>query len=68
MDFQLAHESRRQLGYKLIDLINEYFDSLPDRAVQLPLEERTFGKLRDMMPEVGEDANAVLDDRSLQKT
>ena len=62
MDFQLDHQSRRQLGYKLIDLINEYFDSLPDRAVQLPLEERTFGQLRDMMPEVGEDANAVLDE------
>lgn len=62
MTFQLDHESRRQLGYKLIDLINEYFDSLPDRPVQLPLEERTFGRLRDLMPEVGEDANKVLDE------
>src|SRR3954454_14605873 len=64
MSFQLDHESRRRLGYKLIDLINEYFDSLSDRAVQLPLEERTFGQLRDLMPEVGEDANAVLDEMS----
>src|SRR3954454_4364521 len=64
MSFQLDHESRRRLGYKLIDLINEYFDSLPDRPVQLPLEERTFGQLRDLMPEVGEDANAVLDEMS----
>ncbi len=62
MTFELNHESRRQLGYKLIDLINEYFDSLSDRAVQLPLEDRTFGLLRDLMPEVGEDANRVLDD------
>ncbi len=62
MTFELNHESRRQLGYKLIDLINEYFDSLPDRAVQLPLGDRTFGQLRDLMPEVGEDANRVLDD------
>ncbi|HET9696495.1 MAG TPA: pyridoxal-dependent decarboxylase [Terriglobales bacterium] len=64
MNFQFDHESRRRLGYKLIDLINEYFDSLPDRPVQLPLEERTFGQLRDLMPEVGEDANAVLDEMS----
>jgi glutamate/tyrosine decarboxylase-like PLP-dependent enzyme len=64
MNFQFDHESRRQLGYKLIDLINEYFDSLPDRSVQLPLAERTFGQLRDLMPEVGEDANAVLDEMS----
>jgi glutamate/tyrosine decarboxylase-like PLP-dependent enzyme len=62
MNFQFDHESRRKLGYKLIDLINDYFDSLPDRSVQLPLEERTFAQLRDAMPEVGEDANAVLDE------
>jgi glutamate/tyrosine decarboxylase-like PLP-dependent enzyme len=62
MTFQLDRNSRRQLGYKLIDLINEYFDSLADRPVQLPLEERTFGQLRDLMPEVGEDANKVLDE------
>ena len=62
MNFQFDHDSRQRLGYKLIDLINEYYDSLPDRRVQLPLDERTFGQLRDLMPEVGEDANAVLDD------
>jgi glutamate/tyrosine decarboxylase-like PLP-dependent enzyme len=62
MNFQFDHDSRQRLGYKLIDLINEYYDSLPDRRVQLPLPERTFGQLRDLMPEVGEDANAVLDD------
>ncbi len=62
MNFQLDHESRRRLGYKLIDLINEYFDSLPDRPVQLPLDERSFGQLRDVMPETGEDASKVLDE------
>jgi glutamate/tyrosine decarboxylase-like PLP-dependent enzyme len=62
MSFQLDHESRRRLGYKLIDLINQYYDSLPDRPVQLPLSERTFGQLRDVMPEVGEDATKVLDE------
>jgi aromatic-L-amino-acid decarboxylase len=62
MSFQLDHESRRRLGYKLIDLIDEYFDSLPDRPVQLPLDERTFGQLGDVMPEIGEDASQVLDE------
>lgn len=62
MNFELDRQSRRQLGYKLIDLINEYFDSLPDRPVQLPADERTFGQLSDVMPEIGEDANKVLDD------
>jgi glutamate/tyrosine decarboxylase-like PLP-dependent enzyme len=62
MNFQLDHESRRRLGYKLIDLINSYFESLPDRPVQLPLDERTFGQLSDVMPEVGEDASKVLDE------
>jgi glutamate/tyrosine decarboxylase-like PLP-dependent enzyme len=62
MNFALDHDSRRKLGYRLIDLINSYFDSLPDRAVQLPLEERSFEQLSERMPEVGEDAAKVLDD------
>ena len=60
--FALDHESRRRLGYRLIDLINEYFDSLPERRVQLPLEKRSFERLTDRMPEVGEDATKVLDE------
>jgi glutamate/tyrosine decarboxylase-like PLP-dependent enzyme len=62
MGFDLDREQRRTLGYRLIDSINEYFSSLPDRNVQLPLEERTFGELRDRMPEIGESAEAVLDE------
>jgi glutamate/tyrosine decarboxylase-like PLP-dependent enzyme len=62
MNFQLDYESRRRLGYKLIDFINEYFDSLPDRPVQLPLEKRTFAQLGDAMPELGDDASKVLED------
>ena len=62
MNFNLDHEQRRKLGYRLIDLINSYFDSLPGRAVQLPLEARSFEQLREAMPEVGEDAAKVLDD------
>src|SRR5260370_6846400 len=61
-DFQFDAEKRRQLGYKLVDRINQYFSSLDDRPVQLPLEKRTFGELHDRMPEIGENAEAVLDE------
>jgi len=60
--FELDSESRRQLGYRLIDHIDRYFESLPMRSVQLPEEQRTFGPLDDLLPEFGEDAAGVLDD------
>ena len=62
MGFDFDRESRRQLGYRLIDAINDYFSSLPERAVQLPLEQRTFGTLTDKMPEHGLDPALVLDE------
>jgi glutamate/tyrosine decarboxylase-like PLP-dependent enzyme len=62
MPFDFDPETRRRLGYRLIDCISDYFSSLPDRPVQLPAEQRTFGELKDRMPEFGEDAAAVLDD------
>jgi aromatic-L-amino-acid/L-tryptophan decarboxylase len=60
--FNLDSESRRQLGYKLIDHIDRYFESLPTRPVQLPESERSFEVLRDKLPELAEDAARVLDD------
>jgi glutamate/tyrosine decarboxylase-like PLP-dependent enzyme len=60
MSFQFDPETRRKLGYQLIDALNNYFSSLPDRSVQLPLDERTFGALTDKMPELGQSAEAVL--------
>jgi glutamate/tyrosine decarboxylase-like PLP-dependent enzyme len=62
MRFDFAAETRRQLGYKLIDCINDYFSSLPSRAVQLPLKQRSFGPLTDPMPEIGQSAEQVLAD------
>jgi aromatic-L-amino-acid decarboxylase len=62
MGFDFDPEIRRKLGYQLIDRINQYFSSLPDRPVQLPLERRTFGQLTDPLPEIGGDAEAILDD------
>ncbi len=62
MSFEFDSATRRRLGYKLIDRIDEYFSGLPDRPVQLPSELRTFDDLADKLPEFGEDAAKVLDD------
>jgi glutamate/tyrosine decarboxylase-like PLP-dependent enzyme len=62
MGFDFDHDTRRRLGYKLVDAINDYFASLPERSVQLPLDQRTFGELQDRMPELGEDAAKVLEE------
>jgi glutamate/tyrosine decarboxylase-like PLP-dependent enzyme len=60
MPFDFDSPTRRRLGYKLIDHIDQYFAGLPDRRVQLPLDERTFTDLNDRLPEVGADAEQVL--------
>jgi glutamate/tyrosine decarboxylase-like PLP-dependent enzyme len=60
MRFDLDSETRRKLGYKLIDQVDEFFTSLPDRPVQLSEEQRTYGPLHDAMPEEGEDPVEVL--------
>ena len=57
MRFDFDSETRRRLGYRLIDQIDSFFSSLPDRAVQLPLEQRSYGPLHDVLPEHGEDAS-----------
>jgi len=62
MNFALDSGTRRRLGYKLIDAIDAYFSSLPTRPVQLPADQRTFGELTDAIPELGTDAERVLDD------
>lgn len=62
MSFDFDSKTRRKLGYQLIDRVDEFFASLPDRAVQLPVAQRTYGPLSDALPEVGEDAAKVLDD------
>ncbi|HZU23155.1 MAG TPA: hypothetical protein VE998_10020, partial [Terriglobales bacterium] len=60
MNFALDSAARRALGYKLIDHIDEYFASLHDRPVQLPLAQRTFAPLANALPETGvESAEAA---------
>jgi len=60
MRFDLDSETRRRLGYQLVDQIDRFFSSLPDRAVQLPVERRSFAPLNNQLPEDGEDAEQVL--------
>jgi aromatic-L-amino-acid/L-tryptophan decarboxylase len=62
MVFDFNSETRRRLGYRLIDRVDEYFSSLANRPVQLPEELRDFADLTEKLPEFGEDAAAVLDD------
>jgi aromatic-L-amino-acid/L-tryptophan decarboxylase len=62
MRFDFDSETRRRLGYRLIDQIDTFFSSLPDRKVQLPLEHRSYGPIHDPLPEHGEDAEQVLDE------
>jgi len=62
MRFDLDSATRRRLGYHLIDQIDTFFASLPDRHVQLPLEQRTFAALNNPLPEDGANADNVLDE------
>ena len=62
MRFDLDSATRRRLGYHLIDQIDSFFATLPDRPVQLPAEQRTFAALNNLLPEHGEDADKVLDE------
>src|SRR6476660_8547286 len=62
MRFDFDSETRRRLGYRLIDQIDSFFSSLPDRPVQLPLEQRRYGPLHHALPETGEDAEKVLNE------
>ncbi|MHB1935893.1 MAG: pyridoxal phosphate-dependent decarboxylase family protein [Acidobacteriaceae bacterium] len=62
MGFDLDSSQRKQLGYRLIDRIDEYFSSLKDRPVQPPVAQRSFLPAVQDLPELGEDAATVLDD------
>lgn len=53
---------RRELGHQLIEILDQYFASLPARAVQLPAAERSFRALTGRMPEHGEDPATILNE------
>jgi glutamate/tyrosine decarboxylase-like PLP-dependent enzyme len=60
--FDFDFQSRCDLGYKVIDRINEYYASLPDGPVQPPLDRRIRRRGTSHMPEYGQDPSAVLDE------
>jgi glutamate/tyrosine decarboxylase-like PLP-dependent enzyme len=60
MSFEFDSETRRRLGYQLIDQIDAFFSSLPDRPVQLPMDQRTYEPLDAPLPEHGDDPEKVL--------
>ena len=60
MSFEFDSTTRRKLGYQVIDQIDTFFSSLPDRPVQLPAEQRTYGPLDGTLPESGENPGDVL--------
>lgn len=63
MNFALDSNTRRRLGYRLIDAIDAYFSSLPTRPVQVPAGQRTFAALADSIPELpAADADRLFDD------
>lgn len=62
MGFDFDSKTRRALGYKLIDCIDDYYSSLPDRPVQLPADRRSFAPFTERMPEFPADAANVLND------
>ena len=61
MNFDLDSTTRRRLGYHLIDQIDAFFTSLPERPVQLPAERRTFSALNNPLPENGADPFETID-------
>ncbi len=68
MGFDFSSEDRRQLGYRLIDRIDQYFSSLDNRAVQPPAAERASVHAPLPLPELGADAARVLDDLCREMT
>jgi aromatic-L-amino-acid/L-tryptophan decarboxylase len=62
MSFDFDSATRRKLGYQLIDRVDEFYSTLPNRTVQLPAEQRTYGALSNPLPETGADPAKVLDE------
>jgi aromatic-L-amino-acid/L-tryptophan decarboxylase len=62
MNFDLDSQTRRELGYRLIDVVDGFFGSLPDRPVQRPAETRIYPPHDSRLPETGEDPVKVMDE------
>lgn len=62
MNFDLDSQTRRDLGYRLIDKVDKFFSSLPDRPVQRPAEYRTYPPHLDPCPEHADDPRKIFDE------
>jgi aromatic-L-amino-acid/L-tryptophan decarboxylase len=62
MNFDLDQRTRRELGYRLVDVVDGFFASLPERPIQAPLEERSYSPHLNRLPESGADPTQVLDE------
>ena len=62
MNFDLDSSTRRSLGHQLIDVVDAYFSSLPDRPVQRAAAERIYNSHEAELPEVGQDPGKVFHD------
>jgi glutamate/tyrosine decarboxylase-like PLP-dependent enzyme len=61
MNFDFDSQTRRDLGYQLIDVVNGFFGSLPDRPVQRTAEARVYPPHLSPLPETGDVPAKVLD-------
>jgi len=61
MNFDFDSQTRRKLGYQLIEVVDRFFSSLADRPVQPAAEDRIYPPRLSRLPETGEDPAQVLD-------
>ena len=62
MNFDFDSQTRRQLGYQLIDTVDNFFGSLPDRPVQPPAGNRGYPQRLNPIPDTGGDPAKVLEE------
>jgi len=62
MNFDLDSQTRRKLGHRLVNVVDGFFASLPDRPVQSAAEDRYYPAHQDALPETGEDPARVFDE------
>ena len=55
MNFDFDSQTRRKLGYQLIEVVDRFFASLADRPVQPAAEDRIYPPRLSRLPETGED-------------
>ena len=60
MNFDFDSQTRCNLGYQLIEVVDHFFGSLADRPVQPAAEDRIYSPHLGRLPEIGEDPGQVL--------